>query len=271
MAALKRIRWDALSLKVVFGVLAGVALLFLALPTVVVLVTSLTSSQSLRFPPPGFSLRWYVALLDADQMQRAAWNSLVVAFWTTLLSATFGAAAALAIARSHSRVMRAADLLFMSPLLLPALSFGFAALIFINKLGLSPSIPLLVLGHVIVCVPFVLRTTLASLSQLDASLLEASESLGASRLTTFHRVTLPLIGPGIGAGAFLAFMASFDNVPVSLFLADERTEMLPIHLWQQIETNLDVRTAAASGVIVLATLVLMLIAERFAGLTRQMH
>ena len=75
---------------------------------------------------------------------------------------------------------------------------------------------------------------------------------------TFRRVTLPLIGRGIGAGAFLAFMASFDNVPVSLFLADERTEVLPIHLWQQIETNLDVRTAAVSGLIVIFTLVLML-------------
>jgi putative spermidine/putrescine transport system permease protein len=271
MAARDRIRWDALSINVLFGLLAGVALVFLVAPTVVVLVTSFTSSQSLRFPPPGFSLRWYVALLDADQMQRATWNSLIVAFWTTLLATACGTAAALAIARSRSPLIRAADLLFMSPLLLPALAFGFAALIFINKLGFTPSIPFLVLGHVIVCVPFVLRTTLASLSQLDPTLLEASESLGASPLTTFRRVTLPLIGSGVGAGAFLAFMASFDNVPVSLFLADERTEMLPIHLWQQIETNLDVRTAAVSGVIVIATLILMVLAERFAGLTKQMH
>ena len=88
---------------------------------------------------------------------------------------------------------------------------------------------------------------------------------------TFRRVTLPLISRGVGAGAFLAFMASFDNVPVSLFLADERTEVLPIHLWQQIEDNLDVRTAAASGLIVVLTLGLMILAERFAGLTRQMR
>jgi putative spermidine/putrescine transport system permease protein len=167
--------------------------------------------------------------------------------------------------------MRAADILFMSPLLLPALAFGFAALIFVNRLGFAPNIPFLVLGHVIVCVPFVLRTTLASLSQLDPSLLEASESLGADGVTTFRRITLPLIASGVGGGAFLAFMASFDNVPVSLFLADERSEMLPIHLWQQIETNLDVRAAAASGVIVIATLILMVLAERFAGLTRQMR
>ena len=127
------------------------------------------------------------------------------------------------------------------------------------------------LGHVVVCVPFVLRTTLAALTQLDAALLDASYSLGADWWTTFRRITLPLIGRGIGAGAFLAFMASFDNVPVSLFLADERTEVLPIHLWQQIETNLDVRTAAVSGLIVIFTLLLMLVAERFAGLTSQMR
>ena len=128
------------------------------------------------------------------------------------------------------------------------------------------------LGHVIVCVPFVLRTTLAALSQLDPALLDASASLGAPSWMTFRRVTLPLIAPRARrSGAFLAFMASFDNVPVSLFLADERTEVLPIHLWQQIETNLDVRTAAASGLIVILTLFLMLVAERFAGLTRQMR
>jgi putative spermidine/putrescine transport system permease protein len=159
----------------------------------------------------------------------------------------------------------------MSPLFLPALAFGFAALVYVNKLGFSPSIAFLVLGHVVVCVPFVLRTTVASLSQLDPALLDASYSLGGGWWMTFRRVTLPLIAPGLAAGAFLAFMASFDNVPVSLFLADERTEVLPIHLWQQIDTNLDVRTAAASGLIVIFTLALMLVAERLVGLTRQIR
>ena len=263
--------WDALSVRVVFGILAGIALVFLVAPTLIVLLTSFTSSQSLRFPPPGLSLRWYAALLDADQMQRAAWTSLVVASWTTLICVVFGTAAAIGISRGRGPTLRAFDILFMSPLVLPALAFGFAALIFINRLGLSPNIPILVLGHVIVCVPFVLRTTIASLTQLDPALLDASYSLGGGWWMTFRRVTLPLIAPGLASGAFLAFMASFDNVPVSLFLADERTEVLPIHLWQQIETNLDVRTAAASGVIVVVTLILMLLAERLAGLTRQIR
>jgi putative spermidine/putrescine transport system permease protein len=263
--------WESLSLRMTFAAITAVAIVFLVAPSLIVILTSLTASQSLKFPPDGLSLRWYVALLKADQMQQAAWTSLIVAFWTTLVCAVLGTAAALAIARSGRIWARFFDLLFMSPLLLPALAFGFAALVFIYRLGLRPSIPFLILGHVIVCVPFVLRTTLAALTQLDHALLDASASLGADHWMTFRRVTLPLIGRGVGAGSFLAFMASFDNVPVSLFLADERTEVLPIHLWQQIETNLDVRTAAASSVIVILTLVLMLLAERFAGLTSQMR
>jgi putative spermidine/putrescine transport system permease protein len=265
------IDWEAESLRIVFAVLTIFAMLFLIAPTIIVLITSLTASESLKFPPPGLSFRWYYALLDADQMQRAAWNSLIIAFWTTVISVVLGTAASLAIARSRAKWVKVCDLLFMSPLLLPALAFGFAALVYINKLGFSPSIPLLVLGHVIVCVPFILRTTVAALSQLDPSLFDASQSLGGGQWMTFRRVTLPLIAPGLGSGAFLAFMASFDNVPVSLFLADERTEVLPIHLWQQIDTNLDVRTAAASGVIIVFTLLLMIITERLAGLTRQLR
>jgi putative spermidine/putrescine transport system permease protein len=263
--------WESFSLRFAFGTLTAVAVVFLIAPSLIVLLTSLTASQSLHFPPDGLSLRWYKALLTADQMQRAAWTSFIVAFWTTVVSSVLGTAASLAISRSQSVWARLFDMLFMSPLLLPALAFGFAALVFIYQLGLRPSIPFLILGHVVVCVPFVLRTTLAALTQLDPSLVDASLSLGAGGWMTFRRVTLPLIGRGVGAGAFLAFMASFDNVPVSLFLADERTEVLPIHLWQQIETNLDVRTAAASGLIVIVTLLMMLAAERFAGLTRQVR
>ena len=159
----RAIEWDAISLRFTFAGIAIFAMIFLIAPTLVVLITSLTSSASLKFPPPGFSLRWYYALLDADQMQRAAWNSLVVAIWTTLISGVLGTAASIGIARTKSRWVRASDMLFMSPLLLPALAFGFAALVYINKLGFSPNIPLLVLGHVIVCVPFVLRTTIAAL------------------------------------------------------------------------------------------------------------
>jgi putative spermidine/putrescine transport system permease protein len=260
---------EAWSLRLVFGAIAVAALLVLIAPTIIVLMTSFTSSATLRFPPEGFSLRWYAALADAEQIRTAAWNSLRIAVAATALSVVIGTAGALAVARSRAGWARALDALLMSPLVLPALAFGFACLVYFNLAGFAPSVTLLVIGHTVVCFPYVMRTTVASLAQLDPGLLEASESLGASPRMTLMRVTLPLIGKGIAAGAFIAFMASFDNVPVSLFLADARTEVLPIHMWQIIENDLDVRTAAVSGVLIAFTIVLMVAAERFAGLTRQ--
>ena len=208
-------------------------------------------------------------MADATQIQTAAWNSLVIAVATTVLSVVIGTAGALVVSRSRAPWARALDALLLSPLVLPALAFGFACLMYFSLIGLTPSVPLLIIGHTIVCFPFVMRTTVASLAQLDPGLLEASESLGGGAWMTFRRVILPLIGKGIAAGAFIAFMSSFDNVPVSLFLADARTEVLPIHMWQIIDNDLDVRTAAVSGVLVAFTIVLMILAERFAGLTRQ--
>jgi putative spermidine/putrescine transport system permease protein len=252
-------------------VLAGAGLLLLVLPTVVVIVVSFTSGFSLRFPPPGYSLKWYAALVDAWQLQFAAQNSLAVAIGTTLAATLLGVAAALGIARSARWSARVLDSVFMSPLVLPALAFGLAALMFFTLIGLPVSPLTLIIGHTVVCVPYVVRTTVAALAQLDPALLESSASLGASRLYAFRRVTLPLIRPGILAGAFIAFMSSFDNVPVSLFLRDARTDMLPIRMWQDLEGKLDVTIAAASGVMIVATLALMLVMERIAGLSRRLR
>jgi putative spermidine/putrescine transport system permease protein len=264
------IQWDALSVNVVLGGLAGLALLLLIAPTLVVLVISFTSGLSLRFPPPGVSLRWYAALLDAWQLQFAAWNSVKVATATTVLSLLLGVAAALGIARSPRLSARLLDSLFMAPLVLPALAFGLAVLMLFTFVGLPVSPLTLILGHTVVCVPYVVRNTVASLAQLRPELLEGSASLGASRLMTLRRVVLPLIRPGIIAGGFICFMASFDNIPVSLFLRDAATDMLPIRMWQDLEGKLDVTIAALSGVLIVGTVAVMLVMERIAGLSRRL-
>lgn len=253
------------------GLLAVVTLVLLIAPTLVVLTVSFTDSYSLKFPPPAYSTRWYVELLQAEQLHFAAWNSLKVAFFTTILSVVFGVAASLAIARSPTRMARVLDSLFMSPLVLPALAFGFAALMTFSAVGWTVSTTTLVIGHTAVCVPYVIRTTTAALAQMDPALLESSASLGASRWYSFRWVTLPLVRPGVLAGAFIAFMSSFDNVPVSLFLRDARTDMLPIRMWQDLEGRLDVTIAAMSGVIILVTLVLMILMERATGLSRRLR
>jgi putative spermidine/putrescine transport system permease protein len=262
------------STVVLYALLGGIAVLatmLLLAPTVVVIVVSFTDGYSLKFPPPGYSLRWYEALPDAWQLQFAAWNSLKVATATTLIAVVLGVGAALAIARSDKAMARVLDSLFMSPLVLPALAFGLASLIYFSRIGLDLSLGTLIAGHTVVGVPYVIRTTVAALSQLPPALLECSASLGAGRAYTFRRVTLPLIAPGIAAGAFITFMSSFDNVPVSLFLRDASTDMLPIRMWQDLEGRLDVSIAALSGVIIAVTLVLMIVMERATGLSRRLR
>ncbi|MGE0717674.1 MAG: ABC transporter permease [Alphaproteobacteria bacterium] len=262
-----------LSYTLVVGVLATVAVLILVGPVAVVLLTSFTEGRSLKFPPSGLSTQWYALLFDgarSRQIHRAAGNSLYVGAVATGCAAVLGTMAALAIARRGTGWARGLDTVFMSPLILPGIAFGLAALMYFTLIGLRPSLELIVLGHVVVIVPFVLRTTSASLSQLDPALLESSASLGASWLYTFRRVTLPTIAPGIAAGSFLAFIASLDNVPVSLFLAGPRSDMLPIRMWGMMESTLDVRVAAVSGVLIAAVLLLMLAMERLTGLTRRM-
>jgi putative spermidine/putrescine transport system permease protein len=262
------------STLVLWGLLGGIAalaVLLLLAPTLVVIIVSFTNGYSLKFPPPGYSLRWYEALGDAWQLQFAALNSLKVASAATLLSVLLGVPAAMAIARSEKVMAKVLDSLFMSPLILPALAFGLAALIYFSRLNVNLSLGTLVIGHSVVGVPYVIRTTVAALSQLPPALLESSASLGANRLYTFRRITLPLIAPGIAAGAFITFMSSFDNVPVSLFLRDASTDMLPIRMWQDLEGKLDVSIAAVASLMVLGTLVLMIVMERLTGISRRIR
>lgn len=262
---------DTVSFHATVGTLTGLGLVLLIAPTLIVLIVSFTSGSSLRFPPPGYSLKWYAALGDAWQIKDAAWNSLKVALWTTVLSVLLGVSASLAIARSKAATARALDSLFMSPLVLPALAFGLSALMFFSLIGWQVSLWTLILGHTVVCVPYVVRTTVGALAQLDAALLEGSASLGAGRWYTFWRVTLPLIRPGILAGGFIAFMSSFDNIPVSLFLRSADSELLPIRMWQDLDNHLDVTIAAASGVWIAFTVALMVAMERFASLSRRLR
>ncbi len=263
-----------LSHSVVIGALAALAIVILVAPVIIVLITSLTDSPTLRFPPTGLSLQWYQKLFDPDasrQIHRAAFNSLEVAFWAAGAAAVFGTCASLGLSGARRPAARALDAAFMSPLILPGIAFGLAALMYFSLLGLRPSLVLMIIGHSIMIVPFVLRTTGASLLQLDPALAESAASLGSSQLYTFRRVTLPIIFPGIAAGTFMAFMASIDNVPISLFLSGPRSDMLPIRLWGMMESTLDVRVAAVSGVLIVAVLMLMLLMERAVGLTKRLN
>lgn len=267
-----RSRMERLSFGWVFGVLAALSILLLMAPTVVVVITSFTSGFSLKFPPPGWSTRWYQALwTESPEIVDAFVLSLKIASLATAASIVLAVAAALAIARRREPWARLVESLFLSPLMLPTLALGLALLMLFNLAGTGLSFWTLVLGHIAITAPYVFRTTTASLVQLDASLLESARSLGASSVYAFRTVTLPLILRGVLAGAFIGFMYSFDNVAVSLFLSDARSEVLPIRMWHLIESSLDVRAAAVSGVLILATLLLMVVMERVAGISRHLR
>lgn len=259
---------DQLSFNWVMGGIAAFSLLLLTLPTLIVLISSFSSAQTLRFPPPGFSLQWYLALFNYPELWTAAVTSFQVALWTTILCIVLGICASLAMAGSRARWVAAMDALVMSPLALPGIAVGLGMLTFFSAIGWRLSLTTLIISHVVICIPYVVRTTLASLTQLGSSLREASTVLGASPVYTFFHVTLPLIKQGVITGGFMAFLSSFDNITVSLFLSDSRTEVLPIRMWSMIENDLDVRAAAISGLLILTTALLMLFMERVSRLSK---
>jgi putative spermidine/putrescine transport system permease protein len=259
-------RW---SFYAVIGTAGSLAVLLLIAPTVIVVITSFTDSYSLKFPPPTFGVRWYSALwTDSPDLARAALTSLQVSVTATATSTILAGAAALAITKRRQTWARLLDSLFMSPMMLPPLALGLALLAYFNMLGAGVSMTTLIVGHVAITTPYILRTTVASYAQLDPLMLESARSLGARPWFMFRTVTLPLIAPGLAAGAFIAFMVSFDNVAISLFLSDARSEVLPVRLWTIIESNLDVRAAAVSGVLITTTIVLAIVMERIVGLSR---
>ncbi len=265
-------RIERLSFHAVFGLLGAVAIVLLVAPTVIVIITSFTNGFSLKFPPPGYSVRWYAALWnESPEIVNAAFLSVQVAALATGVSVLLGVAASMALARRRDVWARVLDAIFMSPLMLPTLALGLALLVLFNLSGQGLSMSTLVIGHIAITTPYILRTTSASLVQLPQAMIESARSLGASAWFTFRTVTLPLIAPGIVAGAFIAFMASFDNVAISLFLSDARSEMLPIRLWHIIESNLDVRAAAVSGVLIGITVLAVIVMERVAGISKHMR
>ncbi|MFH7243484.1 MAG: ABC transporter permease [Spirulina sp.] len=248
--------------------IAILGLIMLTAPTIIVLLASFSSSASLEFPPPGFSLQWYLSLFSFPELRAAALNSFQVALFTAITCVVLGVLACLAMISSRGRWVAVMDALVMSPLALPGVALGLGMMSFFAMVGIRLSLFTLIIGHIVICTPYVVRNVLASLTQLGSSLQEASSALGASPAYTFFKVTLPLIKPGVLIGAFMAFLTSFDNVAVTLFLSDARTEMLPIRMWSMIENDLDVRAAAISGVLIFLTALLMIAMERFSGLSK---
>jgi putative spermidine/putrescine transport system permease protein len=240
-----------------FAALWTVVLLFLALPIVIVVLLSLSSASYLTFPPPAFGVRWYVAYLGSREWLASTWLSLAIATSVVVLSTSLGTLAALGLTRL-SRTMRAiAAALIVSPLIVPGIIAAIGIYYAYSRYRLVGTPVGLVLAHTCLAVPFVVTSVSASLAGFDYRLEQAALSLGATPWAAFRQVTLPLILPGVLVGALFAFITSFDELIVALFLSGSGAVTLPRRMWDDLRFAIDPTIAAVSTLTILLTAMIL--------------
>lgn len=234
-------------------------LLFLVLPVLIIIPMSFSASRYLQFPPPGFSTQWYQAFFSDPQWVGALQVSIELAVAATVISLILGTFAAIGISRSEFKGKSAVTEAFMMPMLVPGIIIGVAVYRFEAGLSLSGNFSGLLIAHILMAVPFVIRTVLASMAGLNPNYELASRSLGANSFTTFLKVTVPIIKPALFSGAMFAFATSFDEIVVSQFICGVNVTTLPKKIWDGLNQQLDPTiTAIAAIVIVLITLAMIL-------------
>jgi len=259
------------SVRALSWVVAAGVVLFLLAPLVLTVVVSFTSSSVYTLPPPEWSLRWYAAVARKSGFWDSVWLSVSLAGLSTALALLLGTAAAIAVTRGRFKGREAIATFAVSPLMMPGLVVGVAMLQFFRQVGLRDAWISMLIGHVVVTLPFVVRTLLAALERFDFSLIDAARTLGMSYPKAVLKVLAPNLAPAFLTSGLFAFLASMDNYPVSIFLTDARNKTLPIKMLQYMEEQPDPTLAAIStGLIVLALAVLM-IGSRTVGLNRMIH
>ena len=241
---------------------------FVLAPLVIICLVAFTPETTLSVPTTSFSLRWFRAVFEHADFMQAFKNSLWLAAISATISVVLGVPAALAIARHSFPGRDAMNALFLSPLMIPHLVLGVALLRFFALIGSAGSFGWLVFAHVVVITPYVLRLVLGALIGFDRSIEHAALSLGASRTTVFFMVTLPLIIPGVSGGWLLAFINSFDELTMSVFITAPSTVTLPVRMYMYATESIDPMMAAVSALVIALTAVTMFLLDRIYGLDR---
>jgi putative spermidine/putrescine transport system permease protein len=245
-----------------------VVVAFMLAPLVVVCLVAFTPADTLSVPWGHYSLRWFEAVFQHGDIVSSFRNSLVVAALAATGSVLLSIPAALAIARHEFPGRGSLSALLMSPMIVPHLVLGVAMLRLFALLDVRGSGLWLTLAHVVIVTPYALRLMLAALAGADPAIEHAARSLGAGRFTTFRRVTLPLMLPGVTGGWLLAFINSFDEVTMSIFITSPQTVTLPVRMYMLATESIDPMMAAVSALIVALTAVVMLVLDRLYGLDR---
>ncbi|MCH8187353.1 MAG: ABC transporter permease [Proteobacteria bacterium] len=254
----------------IFKVVAMIAFAVMLIPAAVVLLAGLNQAEYITFPPQGLTLRWVIAFFQSDAFRGAFFTSLGLALMVMVISTTLGTMAAVFLSRVAFRFRGILRAVLISPILLPGVVLGMAIFIFyvFSGIGLSRTYTGLLIGHIIVTVPWVIAAVSAALYHYDISLEQAARSLGAGPLTAFFRITLPNISSGVSAGSIFAFIVSFGQFDVSLFLSTANVTPLPIAIFQSLRNRAEPTAAAAGVVAIVLVIAVMLIGSQVVNVRR---
>jgi putative spermidine/putrescine transport system permease protein len=246
--------------------LIGLGLAFLALPLAITCLMAFDARTFLGpLPPPALSFHWFQRLGTQPDILSSLRTSLLLAAMTTVLSVSIGTAAAVGIARGDFRGKAVITATFLSPLIVPPVVIGFGLLLWLSRAGVTDGMTRLLIGHLIITLPYSIRTGLASLLGSDKRLIDAALILGATERQAFWTVTVPLIRTGIVTGAIFAFAISMDDVSVSLFLSAPSATTLPVTLVSNMRAAFDLTIAAAAVVLMVMTALLIVVLDRVVG------
>lgn len=253
---------------------ATLVMLYILAPLIFVTWLSFYQQEIPSFPPEGYSLRWYGAILKNDRFVNGLLLSLELGLISTAIGLAVGLPAALCLSRFRFPGREALNNLLLLPLIIPGVVLGTALYVFHVETEIATGLPIigslggLVTGHVLVVIPWCVRLITASLAGFDRTLEEAAQNLGADRWTTFRRITLPSILPGVVAAAMFGFVASFGNLEMSLFLVGPGRTTLPIAILQYLEWKIDPTIASVSVVQIALVAIAMLVTDRFVKISR---
>ncbi|WP_137390581.1 ABC transporter permease [Rhodoligotrophos defluvii] len=239
---------------------AGLVLIFLVLPTLVIVPMSFSSATFLSFPPPGFSLQWYEAFANSPDYRIAILNSIKIGIPAAFLATVFGTLAALALVRGSLPGKRLLSSMMLAPLILPQIVLAIGLYPVMVRLGIIGSYPAILLGHTVVCMPLVFITVAASLRSYAPTYELAAMTLGAKPWATFRFITFPMIRAGVVLGFIFAFTFSFDELILAIFLTSPATRTVPRLLWEHLNYQMTPVIAAATVVLLVITLSLLVAA-----------
>lgn len=243
-------------------------IVFMLAPLVIVCLVAFTPDNTMTIPTSKFSVRWFEAVFRHSDLMTSFWNSLRLGLFSATIATAISIPVGLALTRYEFKARGWLNGMFLSPLIIPHLVLGVAMLRMFSLIDARGSFTWLVLAHVVIIVPYSLRLIIAASVGMDRSCEHAALSLGASRMTVFRRITVPMLLPGITGGWLLAFISSFDEVTMSIFVTAPSTVTLPVRMYMYATESIDPLMAAASALTVAFTAVVMLLIDRLYGLDK---